>query len=118
MADFHALRHTFITNLVKAGVQPKDAKELARHSTSTLTLDRCAHVELRDSAEALSKLTLPTLPMGQTKHAREQQREQQGAATGAAEAGNDGEPSKTGEETTVAALAAKRLGRVDVGSCS
>ena len=39
-ADFHALRHKFITELVKAGVQPKDAKELARHSTITLTMDR------------------------------------------------------------------------------
>ena len=36
VADFHALRHTFITELVKAGVAPKDAKELARHSTIRL----------------------------------------------------------------------------------
>jgi hypothetical protein len=35
VADLHALRHTFITELVKAGVAPKDAKELARHSTIT-----------------------------------------------------------------------------------
>jgi site-specific recombinase XerD len=34
VADFHSLRHTFVTNLVNAGVAPKDAKELARHSTS------------------------------------------------------------------------------------
>jgi integrase/recombinase XerD len=77
VADFHALRHTFITNLVKAGVQPKDAKELARHSTSTLTMDRYAHVGVRDTAAALSKLTLQTLPMVVTNRAREQQ----GAAT-------------------------------------
>jgi integrase/recombinase XerD len=69
-ADFHALRHTFITNLVKAGVQPKDAKELARHSTITLTMDRYAHVGLKDSATAVNKL--PALPSS-------------GAATGAAE---------------------------------
>jgi integrase len=56
-ADFHALRHTFITNLVKAGVQPKDAKELARHSTITLTMDRYAHVSLHDTAVA--KLNAP-----------------------------------------------------------
>ena len=58
VADFHSLRHRFITELVKAGVHPKDAKELARHSTITLTMDRYAHVGLRDTAAALSKLKL------------------------------------------------------------
>src|SRR5439155_1636417 len=60
VADFHALRHTFITELVKAGVAPKDAKELARHSTITLTMDRYAHVGIRDTAAAVARLTLPT----------------------------------------------------------
>lgn len=46
VTDFHSLRHTFISNLVNAGVAPKDAKELARHSTITLTMDRYAHVNL------------------------------------------------------------------------
>ena len=41
-ADSHALRHTFVTELVRAGVSPKDAKELAGHSTITLTMDRYA----------------------------------------------------------------------------
>ena len=60
VADFHALRHTFITELVRAGVAPKDAKELARHSTITLTMDRYAHVGIRDTAAAVSRLSLPT----------------------------------------------------------
>ena len=55
MADFHSLRHRFITELVKAGAHPK---ELARHSTITLTMDRYAHVGLQDSATALTKLNL------------------------------------------------------------
>ena len=33
VADFHALRHTFITNLAAGGVHPKVAQTLARHST-------------------------------------------------------------------------------------
>ena len=57
--DFHSLRHRFVTELVKAGVQPKDAKELARHSTITLTMDRYAHVTLEGTAEALTKLAAP-----------------------------------------------------------
>lgn len=31
-ADFHANRHTFITNLGRVGVHPKTAQTLARHS--------------------------------------------------------------------------------------
>jgi len=36
-ADFHALRHTFITNLSRANVLPKVAQSLARHSDIRLT---------------------------------------------------------------------------------
>ena len=58
--DFHALRHQFITTLARSGVHPKDAQELARHSTITLTLDRYSHVGLRDADAAVGKL--PVLP--------------------------------------------------------
>ena len=51
--DFHGLRHTFITRLVKAGVKPKDAQALARHSTITLTMDRYAHIGLADVSDAV-----------------------------------------------------------------
>lgn len=44
VADFHALRHTYITNLATAGVSPKTAQTLARHSTITLTMDRYTHL--------------------------------------------------------------------------
>ncbi len=57
--DFHALRHTFVSRLVSAGVQPKIAQALARHSTITLTMDRYAHVEAADTRAALE--TLPEL---------------------------------------------------------
>jgi integrase len=66
VADFHSLRHTFVTNLVKAGVLPKDAKELARHSSITLTMDRYAHVTLEDSAAALAKLPSPRSELAPT----------------------------------------------------
>jgi len=55
-ADFHALRHTFITNLARSGVHPKVAQALARHSTITLTLDRYSHTVLTDLSEAVSVL--------------------------------------------------------------
>ncbi len=59
-ADFHALRHTFISNLARSGVSPKVAQELARHSTITLTMDRYSHVGLHDTAAGVGKL--PPLP--------------------------------------------------------
>jgi integrase/recombinase XerD len=65
VADFHALRHTFITRLVRSGVRPKEAQALARHSTITLTLDRYAHTGLHDVARAMDlmpSLQGPTRP--------------------------------------------------------
>ena len=55
-ADFHSLRHTFITNLARSGVHPKVAQDLARHSTIQLTLDRYTHTALETQIEALEKL--------------------------------------------------------------
>lgn len=37
--DFHALRHQFMSNLVRGGEHPKEVQSLARHSTITLTMD-------------------------------------------------------------------------------
>jgi len=54
--DFHALRHTFITNLARGGVHPKVAQSLARHSTITLTMDRYSHTVLGDLSVALEAL--------------------------------------------------------------
>ena len=54
--DFHALRHTFITNLASGGVHPKLAQTLARHSTITLTMDRYSHTDSHEVANALNVL--------------------------------------------------------------
>ena len=70
-ADFHSLRHRFVTELVKAGVMPKDAKELARHSTITLTMDRYAHATLEGTAAALGKLASPRVAPGVAAPAHE-----------------------------------------------
>lgn len=70
VADFHALRHTFITNLARGGVHPKQAQALARHSTITLTMDRYTHTVLGDLASALD--VLPVL--GSPEPQRQEQR--------------------------------------------
>jgi site-specific recombinase XerD len=63
--DFHSLRHSFITNVVQGGASAKEAMQLARHSTVTLTLDRYSHVGLEVTAKALNKIQLlPTSEPG------------------------------------------------------
>lgn len=54
-ADFHALRHSYITALGRSGVDLRTAQELAGHSTPVLTA-RYMHVRLHDLAGAVDKL--------------------------------------------------------------
>jgi len=55
-ADFHSLRVTFITNLAKAGVHPRVAQGLARHSTMELTMQVYTHVALDSKQSAIRGL--------------------------------------------------------------
>jgi hypothetical protein len=59
-ADFHALRKTFITNLSLAGVQPKAAQTLARHSDINLTMNTYTMLQVLDQAAAVE--SLPPVP--------------------------------------------------------
>jgi integrase len=58
-ADFHAMRHTFISNLTRSGVPPKLAQTLARHSDINLTMQVYTHVELEDQTAAIAGLPGP-----------------------------------------------------------
>ena len=58
-ADFHSLRHWFITGLARAGASPKMAQTLARHSDIRLTLGVYTHVELHDQTAAIHALPAP-----------------------------------------------------------
>jgi len=69
VADFHCLRHTFISNLAAGGVHPKVAQALARHSTITLTMDRYSHLVHEEQAAALSVLPDLTTPGTETAQA-------------------------------------------------
>jgi len=54
------LRHTFIGHLARAGVHPKTAQALARHSSITLMLDTyTAPAALETQSEALAALPDP-----------------------------------------------------------
>lgn len=58
-ADFHSLRHTFVSALAAAGATPKELQELARHSSPQLTLGVYAHARPGAAAAAVNRLALP-----------------------------------------------------------
>jgi len=69
VADFHSLRHTFISNLARSGALPKVAQNLARHSTVGLTLNTYTHLGIHDERAALEKLPeLPTIDDNNERH--------------------------------------------------
>ena len=78
VADFHSLRHTFISNLAASGCHPKTAQALARHSTITLTMDRYTHGVVGDEAAALA--ALPDLSVPPAEAARDTGTDGAGAA--------------------------------------
>jgi hypothetical protein len=65
VADFHALRRTSITMVVRSGANEKLAQDLARHSTPSLTIGRYPHVGLEDRSAVLSALP-PMISQGST----------------------------------------------------
>lgn len=72
-ADFHALRHTFGTNLSEAGVLPKIMQELMRHSRMELTMKIYTHTQLEARSQALKNL--PDLKVPKVKPGPENETE-------------------------------------------
>ncbi|HUU21910.1 MAG TPA: tyrosine-type recombinase/integrase, partial [Phycisphaerae bacterium] len=58
-ADFHANRHTFVSNLERAGVSLTTAQKLARHSDPRLTANIYTHLGVSDRAAAIAALPAP-----------------------------------------------------------
>lgn len=53
----HQLRHTYITNLIHAGVDPKTVQYLAGHESSKITMDIYAKVKYNRPEEIAGALT-------------------------------------------------------------
>jgi hypothetical protein len=56
VVDFHALRKTYVTLLIKGGATVKVAQELSRHSDPKLTMNVYTKLGLNDLAGALDGL--------------------------------------------------------------
>ncbi len=59
-ADFHSLRHSYISTLIRSGTNLKVAQVLARHSTITLTADRYGHLQAGEARAAVAGMSLPS----------------------------------------------------------
>jgi integrase len=55
-ADFHSLRHTFISAICRTDAPVKTLMEMARHGDPRLTLKTYAHARLADKAAVLAQL--------------------------------------------------------------
>jgi integrase len=58
-ADFHALRHSYLSALAAAGVGVKELQELARHSDPRLTLGVYTHARPAALGESVARLVVP-----------------------------------------------------------
>jgi integrase len=65
--DFHCLRHTYITEVVKSGCSVKVAQTLARHSDVNLTMNVYTHMGLFDLTAGLAGLAHTLLTSGVSK---------------------------------------------------
>jgi len=57
VVDFHSFRHTFCTNLHRAGVPQREAMELMRHNDPRLTANTYADASLFALRSAVEKLS-------------------------------------------------------------
>ena len=57
-ANFHALRHTFATRCVEAGVDIKSLSEMLGHSSVNITLNRYVHSSFEQKRAGICKLEL------------------------------------------------------------
>src|SRR5262249_14971946 len=57
-ADLHALRHSFVLALARAGVSLKQAMQLARHSDPKLTMNRYGRAQAHELAAVVRNLPI------------------------------------------------------------
>ena len=67
VVDFHSLRHTFCTNLHRAGVSQREAMELMRHNDPRLTAITYTDTSLLSLQSAVQKLGFPASQIASQK---------------------------------------------------
>ncbi len=80
-ADFHALRHSYVSALAASGVSGKELQELARHGDLRLTLGTYTHTRAGALGDAVARLAVPGL-VAVSPFATMSRRELEGALAG------------------------------------
>jgi integrase len=96
-ADFHSLRHSYLTLGGRAGIDLRTLQELAGHSTPTLTA-RYSHRRLYDLAGAVEKMP-SLLPAEESTEARKAVLRATGTDGTASESGDKAAPRHAGAYT-------------------
>ena len=113
VADFHALRVSFISAVVRAGASPKEAQTLARHADPSLTFKVYAKTRMHDLTRALeampetpaeSKRLRATGTAGEGQH-RRQQLQHDPVRSAATRCASEGEEAKRPIVATPAVIA-------------
>ena len=65
-ANFHALRHTFATRCIEAGVEIKVLSEILGHSSVNITLDRYVHNSIDFKKDNINRLNEYILSFSQS----------------------------------------------------
>jgi integrase len=60
-ADFHSLRHTFVSMSQEAGIEASTRQKLSRHSSLAM-VERYTHVPSQSIIDAVARLPLPAIP--------------------------------------------------------
>ena len=100
--DFHALRNCFISDVLRAGADLKQAMTLARHSDPRLTTARYGRTRLHDLGAVVDKIPTPTRTAAEPAVLRltgTDSGSSTGAATGAAASGSGRVRLRTIDET-------------------
>lgn len=114
--DFHSLRHTTGSMLAAAGVNPKVAQALMRHSTIELTLGRYSHIYKGQETDAIASLPDLAAPSQQAQEARATGTDGKDPDPGQAIAREPGQTEKPGEdpEKNLACFLAKTGGKQQI----
>jgi len=117
VCDFHALRHTTGSLLAAAGIHPKIAQSLMRHSDINLTMSRYTHIFRGQESEAIGKLPDLSLPSTQSQRARATGTEgKTDLASGLAFDGGQQRTTMDGnEQTTMDSSSKTRIGPQEAG---
>lgn len=54
----HQLRHTYVTNLIRAGIDPKTVQYLAGHKNSKITMDIYAHINYNRPEDLAARISV------------------------------------------------------------